>query len=630
MRLVEATEDQTGWRFVESEEERTQRRARRQQRRVHSANAEQALVFTRAADTSSEVLDVLADSVAGQVLGPVGELVDVVADLSGTLAEQARRLDDLTTSVPAEVSRSTQGLVQDVRDMRWTIQGHGEGLQSLTEGLVSVHHQLLRLEQRLVALPSDPGLSLPGAADDDVADPQEQVVLDYWLTGTFEIQDLLSQPPSRRVEVVGRLERYLRSPQWSTYDLSRSEHQPRQEGLGGTYPSSLIARRDGSDLLPPLRSVLDELFADHKHQARAVLSPRSLTVDFHDFGVAVLALCVRVVVARVDMQQVSGRLDLLAAYGTDLSHPLVNVRVSVAEEFDEAIQRARSGDDDHTFAYRRDAPSRLRTRPQRTLHMSRQELGWTDEPSLSLQCLYVFRTARSIESVINDLGTVAEGIDVDDSGVIRGRDWIGVVARGRSLAQAMVDLNKLHVAYRSLYRAFDRRLLYLYESLASEGDERRPRLAQSDFIDQQRAIDDAALRLDSMLAGLPPYQLAAWNALARLQGFSLVADAVGRKVESLERWWPETDRTAESAAVHRRGAVRLVGAGAGALLCFTLAVAAFVLLSPNGPAEELLLALATVGLSLLGLTQFGYVTWREGVLNSPARQSIAATTRSKG
>lgn len=626
MRLVEATEDQTGWRFVESEEERTRRRARRQQRRVHSANAEQALLFTRAADTSSEVLDVLADSVAGQVLGPVGQLVDVVSDLSGTLAEQARRLDNLTTSVPSEVSRSTQGLDQDIRNLSWTVQGHGEGLQSLAENLVLVQHQLSRLEQRLVALPEDPSLPPRGAADDDMADPQEQVVIDCWLTGTFEIQGLLSQPQSRRADVVGRLERHLRSPQWSMHSLFRSEHHSRQEGLVGAYSSSVIARRDGTDLLPSLRPVLDEPFAEHRHETRAVLSPRSLTVDVHDFGVAVLALCVRVVVARVDTQQVTGRLNMLAGYGTGLSHSLVDACVLVAEEFGEAIQRARFGDD-HTPEHRRDVAPRLTTRPQRTPHVSRQDLGWTDEPSLSLQCLFVFDTARSTESVINDLGMASEGIDVDDGGVIRGPDWVGVVARGHNLAQAMVRLNKLHVAYRSLYRAFDRRLLYLYENLAEEGDERRPRLAQSRLI-EQRAIDEAGLRLDSMLAGLPPYQLAAWNALARLQGFSLVVDAVGRKIESLERRWPVTDKTTEVAAEHGGGVVRLVGAGA--LLCLTLVVAALVLLSPNGPTEQPFLAFATLGLSLLCLTQFGYVTWREGVLTSAARRSIAATTRSKG
>lgn len=163
-------------------------------------------------------------------------------------------------------------------------------------------------------------------------------------------------------------------------------------------------------------------------------------------------------------------------------------------------------------------------------------------------------------------------IDITDGRFVPGIEWSAIVTEDDASAKTPLHLTELHWAYYALYMEIDRGLLALldddrwYEPTSLKEIEQD---AGRVFGHYMRVIE-ARARLDSELAGRGGDELAIWDAIADVQRFDALVDAVERKVDALQR---VAERRFQQAAARRARRTATILGGLTALTIVSVALA---------------------------------------------------------
>jgi hypothetical protein len=164
-------------------------------------------------------------------------------------------------------------------------------------------------------------------------------------------------------------------------------------------------------------------------------------------------------------------------------------------------------------------------------------------------------------------------LDLGSGVFLPGIGWSTILtAAGSPDALTALRLTELHWAYYALYMEIDRGLLAVLDNDRWNTPEALPELeADADrvFGDYLRVME-ARARLDSALASLGGDELAIWEAIADVQGFQTLVDAVERKAEVLQR---VAERRVAQAAAKRERRIAGILSGLTALTVVTVVVA---------------------------------------------------------
>jgi hypothetical protein len=163
------------------------------------------------------------------------------------------------------------------------------------------------------------------------------------------------------------------------------------------------------------------------------------------------------------------------------------------------------------------------------------------------------RTARQLAPAFRNTVKVEGGV------FAAGVGWSAVALRSAASAEPPIALTQLHWAYYALYMVIDRSLNEVLNQ--SRWSERAPlnRLeddAEAIFVDYRRIVN-ARARLDSYLNSRGGDRLAIWQAIARVQGFDAILDAVERKLGALEKLAER--RVEQAVAAQARRTAKILG-----------------------------------------------------------------------
>lgn len=382
----------------------------------------------------------------------------------------------------------------------------------------------------------------------------DHVCLRVDVTGAF----LTGRPLAVRIDTYEQLQSSLRSrlhsPRWCLEGL-RGEGGTFQSGGGFSQAMPLvIARREGTDLLPMLRAAVQQLEAgevDHREQVAHVLkaTPRRLTIDIYDLGVAVMDAEFVVTVAGTELAAAARAvkeltwLRPLEGRPSPLATALREIASSTAEEFGAAVEAVAR--DAVQPAWLGRTPGASPATVERQDSDSRGRLLW-------LHPIHLLRTSdRSEDLAVELTPPFRKVVDLGDGSFSAGVGWSAVVVTSRSwTTEAPVRLTALHWAYYALYMEIDRGLLAVLDDQRWSASARLgefERDAEHVFADYLRVVE-ARARLDSALTALGGDELAIWDAVAEVQRFDALIDAVDRKLEALGKL---ADHRVEQASAKR-------------------------------------------------------------------------------
>ncbi len=402
--------------------------------------------------------------------------------------------------------------------------------------IMALQSQLAEAESEAVAPAADTSSTAPQNQPGDLQRLRVAV------TGAF----LTGHPLAVRLDSYDILRRQLgktlKEPHWQVEDL---------RGRPGTYASGggfseetplVIARREGYDLLPVLRTALrqDGASLEEPLERFAPLieaTPGHFVVDVYDLGVAVMTAWLDIVVAGdVDLDTAARavkRLSWLRADGGPVS-PLVvalqQIASAVSQQYGEAVLVA--------------APAELQAAAwlSRAAGQAGSAEGRPEESGrlLWLHPVHIHEVASAAaRSSIAELAPAFhDTIELEGGIFAAGIGSSAVVVSGRrDAAETPVQLILLHWAYYALYMEIDRGLLRVlnqqrWNERASLKDlEADARHAFADYL----RVMDARARLDSTLSARGGDELAIWEIIAKVQRFDVVVDAVERKLEILDK-----------------------------------------------------------------------------------------------
>jgi hypothetical protein len=429
--------------------------------------------------------------------------------------------------------------------------------------------------------------AVEGSADDDLqtdpraqpgsADRPDSTRLRVAVTGAF----LTGRPLAVRIdgyaELQSALGRALKGPQWRLNSLGAQ---------GGTYESGggfseavplIIARREGADLLPWLAAALDD--SSHAEAswlgtgvAAFNMTPISFAIDVYDLGVAVMIAWFDVVgAAGTDLAATARAIKRLVRLRADdhgvspLAARLQGIANDAAGQYGDAV--IASAPQELQAAWLSRATPHPSARSQERLADERGRLLW-------LHPIHVLHTSEQRERALQDLVPVFhERIALDGGVFAAGIGSSAVVASPGSRAPATpVRLTKLHWAYYALYMEIDRGLLgVLNQQRWSKQAPLKELEADADavFADYLR-VTNARARLDSHLSALGGDEFAIWEAVAKVQRFDAVAEAVECKLDVLEK---VAKRRVEQASAYRARRLGEILGGLTVLTVVTVAVA---------------------------------------------------------
>ncbi|MDP9435199.1 MAG: hypothetical protein M3P93_08410 [Actinomycetota bacterium] len=145
-----------------------------------------------------------------------------------------------------------------------------------------------------------------------------------------------------------------------------------------------------------------------------------------------------------------------------------------------------------------------------------------------------------LADVVNDLAPpFAERLDIERGELVAGIGWSAVAldAPTSGAADMPIRLIQLHWAYYALYMAMNRGLLQVLDQRRWRHNSSLRQLeadAEAVFADYLRAMN-ARARLDSKLSALGGDESAVWEAIARVQRFDSIVEAVERKLDVMDK-----------------------------------------------------------------------------------------------
>lgn len=398
---------------------------------------------------------------------------------------------------------------------------------------------------------------------------------------------------------------------------------------GGTYESGggfatmlplVLARRSGGDMLERAQAALGRRRDEHDDWLIAetrgwVLSASSLRIDVYDLGMAVM----------------NGTLDVQLP--TDASLPtaartlnrLVRLKpgpdTRVASPIVETFQEL-ANETAHEFAaaVRRRMPEAVQEAWLSPFLRAMSDVG-DDEGGggdwgrlLWLHPIHVLRLDRGSEDetavAVDQLAPLFHrSIGIPDGRFVPGIGWSAIVAAADADVDTDIplELTELHWAYYALYMEIDRGLLALLD------DDRwyEPDSLEELELDADRVfghymrVMEARARLDSELASRGGDELAIWDAIADVQRFDALVDAVERKVEALYR---VAERRVQQAAARRaRRTGRILG-GLTALTVVTVAVAVATYFM-GGRTDDAGHVVLRMGIAAAGFALAAWIGW---------------------
>jgi len=384
------------------------------------------------------------------------------------------------------------------------------------------------------------------------------------VTGAFLTGHPLTVRLDKYDEVQRALGRKLKGPQWRTEGLGE-QGGTFESGGGFSEPVPLvIARREGADLVPHLSAALDDCREDDARwlDQRAPgmrATPRKLTIDIYDFGMAVLTAWFDVVGAPGTTPGATARAvrELVRLREDDPRRPplaaeLQRIAHDITKQYGEAVGAEVLSERQDPWLARSKAPWPPNDQG-RLLWLHPIHVEWTSEPTkrAALDLAPAFRRSINLDG-----GVFAAGIG-----------WSAVVASpGSRAADTPIRLTEVHWAYYALFMEIDRGLLgVLNQHHWSEPApfKQLERDAEDVFVDYLRVMD-ARARLDSALDALGGDELAIWDIMAKVQRFDALLDAVERKLDVLQKL---AQRRVEEATAAR---ARLAGTALGYLSVLTL------------------------------------------------------------
>ena len=368
-------------------------------------------------------------------------------------------------------------------------------------------------------------------------------------------------------ELQSALAAALRGPGWRIQGLHGEEGTFES---GGGFVKALplvIARRDGPQLLDELRYLLEDPGDDKRAVIARVapgydVEPAGLSVDVYDLGVAVLTAWFDVLApSEAELPAVARTLKRLAwqRAGADGPSPIADALQRIArdttEDYCTAVRTATPESIQSSWLAGRDVSATSVAAPDRG------RLLWLHPVNL------LERESPSKEAARQLAPAFHETINLTDAVFAPGVGWSAIItAPGSDSAAAPVELTQLHWAYYALYMEMDRGLLAILnhgrwnESTSLKGLEEDADNAFGDYL----RVMEARARLDSALSARGGDELAIWQAIADVQRFDSIVEAVERKIETLERL---TERRAEQAAASRS---RRIGDILGSLTALTV------------------------------------------------------------
>jgi hypothetical protein len=504
-----------------------------------------------------------------------------------------------------EVLQQVLGAVRDEIDRRVAAGTPPDEFESGLIGFVMAHgdhepHEHERSEPAGVDAADEPSWphhsaetsKSESACGDKVEEPSARRIK-VAVTGAF----LTGHALATDLEGYGALQQGLRTklcePKWTTEGLHR---------VGGTYDSGggfeeamplVVARRDGADLVVRLGAALDHVNAPHELGPRPIgpilrATPKKLTVDVYDLGVAVLTAWLDVdVEPAAPLEKVARAVRKLVWLRPDARGQLPPLAA--------ALQRVASGVAcDYGKAVSGAVPAHL---PSQWLSVDRAATATaTRQPVAQGRLLWLhpvnvvhadgsaWITANQIAPTFHDVAKVEGGLFVP------GIKWSAVLPSAPhtpEVAEAAVRITLLHWAYFALYTELDRSLLQILsqprwnkagrlEELEREAEE-----VYAEFLRIQRA----RARLDNHLVEQGGDSLATWDAIARVQKFDELTQAVDRKLQTLEK---VAQRRVEQASAQRERRISKVLAFLAVLTIVTVitAVAATLVGEPEATPEE--------------------------------------------
>jgi hypothetical protein len=390
-------------------------------------------------------------------------------------------------------------------------------------------------------------------ADADPVTPGASRRLRVEVTGAFLTGHPLALRGSGYREVQQALGRALPRDQWTVEDLD-GEHGTFESGGGFTEAVPLvIARRMGLDLLQWLSPALD--------RAGLQTSAIELEVDVYDLGVAVMTAGFDMPVGG-DLASTARAVNRLVRLrpGADGLPPLADALQQVAygttDQYGTAVAKAAA---EHV------QPDWLSRSTAAATRERRGRLLW-------LHPVLVLHTDEPAEQVAHELAPPYAGTTRLDEGLLAaGIGWsAAIVSSPAGDANTALRLTKLHWAYYALYMEIDRGLLGVLDQARWAQRATLKQLendADAVFADYLRVVE-ARARLDSALTALGGDELAIWDKIAEIQRFDTIVDAVGRKLDALEKL---AKRRIELAEADR---ARLIGSILGALSFLTIVTVA--------------------------------------------------------
>jgi len=417
-------------------------------------------------------------------------------------------------------------------------------------------------------------------SEEQAASTRTRVGLRVALTAAFLTGHPVRVPIGDYPELQRALARRLAANEGGTWslDTGHAERDPTYDS-GGGFASTLpliIARREGARMLVRTQAALDARPDDEQawlaNATRGwALQLESVRVDVYDLGMAVLNATLAVelpaetaldAAARTVKRlawlrpepESGGRSPLGAALQEIADETVAQFSDAVAAEAPNALQDA------WLAHFVKSLPRDQADRWGRLLWLHPVHLfaggDAKDDPGAAAMAL-----APPFHRVL----------EIPDGLFLPGIGWSAIVTERAGSATTPLSLTELHWAYYALYMEIDRGMLAVLDDHWS-GEESLAELereADRVFGDYLRLME-ARARLDSALATLGGDEFAIWQAIAEVQKFASLVDAVERKIDVLQR---VAERRVQQAAASRERRTSAILSGLTALTVVTVTIA---------------------------------------------------------